>query len=124
VTGDLVEVRDIAEHYRKTGSVAHWRVPRDLENALEVTLRNGFAERLVDRPAEEVCLRHSACSSAGMSETLALAVKHVLREPLRGYGAELGAGCGLLSSIAARSPLVQAILAVEVCAPQVELLIP
>lgn len=99
-------------------------MPPALEAAAEVTLRNGFAERLSTRPPEEICLRYAACTSAGMRETLQLAEQHVLDRPLEGVGIELGAGCGLLSAVVASSSLVRLMLAVEVCAPQVELLIP
>ena len=51
-------------------------MPRGLETALEVTLRNRFAENLAKRPAEEVCLRYAACSSDGMKKTLQLAERH------------------------------------------------
>jgi SAM-dependent methyltransferase len=114
----------IARRYRETRQHVRWPVPPALEAAAEVTLRNGFAERLATRPPEEICLRYAACTAAGMRETMRLADRHVLDRPLEGVGIELGAGCGLLSAVVAASPLVRHVLAVEVCAPQVELLIP
>lgn len=118
------EVADLARRYRDTRRAIHWPVPPELEAAAEVTLRNGFAERLATRPAEEICLRYAACTTAGMRETVQLAERHVLDRPLEGAGIELGAGCGLLSAVVASRAPVRVVLAVEVCAPQVELLIP
>lgn len=117
-------VADLASSYGATGAIVRWPVSSDLAAALEVTLRNQFAEHLADRPVREICRRYASCSVEGMHESLRLAERHVLTEPLRGQGIELGAGCGLLASVVAKSPVVQAVLAVEVCPPQVELLIP
>jgi ubiquinone/menaquinone biosynthesis C-methylase UbiE len=55
---------------------------------------------------------------------VATAEKHVLQGTFHGRGIELGAGCGVLSATVAKRPTVRNIIALEVCTPQTELLIP
>jgi SAM-dependent methyltransferase len=120
----IVSVEDLARQYRETATAVRWPLAPDLEEAPAVTLRNGFAVSLVDFPAPDVCVRHAGCSIVEMEETVAIVQRHLLTEPIQGDGIELGAGCGLLSALLARSPLVRTVLALEVCAAQVQLLIP
>lgn len=124
VITERLDVRALAALYADTGHAVRWPLPAELEAALEVTLREGFARHLAERPVEEICVRHAASSIDGMRSTLRLAEQHVLTTPLRGRGIELGAGCGLLASVVADNSEVESVLAVEVCAAQVQLLVP
>ncbi len=121
---DYEDVSVLVRRYRETRRAVRWPLPAELEAALEVTLRNGFAEQLVNGPVEEICVRHAAMTPDGMQKTMRLAERHVLDRPLEGVGIELGAGCGLLSAVVASSPLVDQVLALEVCASSAELLVP
>ena len=116
--------RDIADTYRRTKRVTRWPVPAEVENAPLVALRNDLARRLADLPVPEILRSYVYLSVAEMERLLALASRHVLREPLHGIGLELGAGTGLLASVVAKTFPVQGILGLELCSEMADRIIP
>lgn len=116
-------IDELIELYQQSHEVVHWPLPAELEAALEVTLRNDFAEHLSHKSPEEIGRRYTYLTADEVERLLQLAQRHVLPGGLRGTGIELGAGCGLLAAVAAKQPAVRAVLAVEVCQRLAELLI-
>ena len=117
-------LNDIADEFRRTGQVVRWPIPRELQSSAEVEYRNNFAEALAKRSVPEIISSYVYLSVSSMDRLLALASRHLLSEPLGGVGIELGAGCGLLSSVVAKKKAVEAVLAVEVCEQMASLVIP
>jgi SAM-dependent methyltransferase len=95
-----------------------------LEYSPKVAYRNDYAKDLARRSGPEIVRSYVYLSLPQMRRLMALARRHVLSEPLHGRGIELGAGCGLLSSVVAEDPAVREILALEICEQAANLLIP
>jgi ubiquinone/menaquinone biosynthesis C-methylase UbiE len=106
-----------------TASAIRWPVPSELTDGPQVKYRNRFAEKLSRKRVDEIVVSYLYLSISEMAQMLALASRH-MPEPLGGCGIELGAGCGLLASFVARQPRVETVLALEICASCVDLLIP
>jgi ubiquinone/menaquinone biosynthesis C-methylase UbiE len=116
----LVAIEQDAEK----STVRHWPVPEDIRSALEVTCRNGMAEAMSHWSVREIVSRYVYLSVADMASMVKLVENHVLLRPLAGRGIELGAGCGLLSAVVARSPSVNSVFALEICQRMAELIVP
>lgn len=110
--------------YASTRKPMQWPIPEALRTADAVTLRDHFARQLATRPAEDIAERYVYLTTRQMAELVRIAEQRFLPHPLRGRGIELGAGCGVLASVVAASPDVEAVLAVEVCEDVTALLVP
>ncbi|MDX1980309.1 MAG: class I SAM-dependent methyltransferase [Bryobacteraceae bacterium] len=117
-------IDQLQETYARDGRSLKWAIPQWLADAVEVTYRNGFAEHLATTTVEEITWRHAHLYPSDVEQMVSMAERHVLKGSLSGRGIELGAGCGILSATVAKRPGVRSILALEVCTPQTELLIP
>jgi ubiquinone/menaquinone biosynthesis C-methylase UbiE len=92
-----------------------WPLPLELESSPAVAFRNNFARVLAKKSVPEILRSYVYLTQKEMKDLLDLASQEVLDVPLHGIGIELGAGCGLLSSIVALGPAVEAVLALEIC---------
>ncbi len=101
-----------------------WPLPAPLEDSPMVAYRNRFAEELAGREVDDILRSYVYCSVDEMEELVGLAEKHVLEQPLKGVGLELGAGVALLSCVVARRPDVDAVLALEICRKVADLIMP
>ncbi len=110
--------------YTETKKTIYWSRPDELRNSKAVAYRNLFAKKLVEKDVETIVKSYVYLSSYEMEYILKSIEDHVLDEPLNGCGMELGAGCGLLSSLLAKRPAIKAVLSLEVCDEMVELIIP
>jgi SAM-dependent methyltransferase len=99
-------------------------LPPGLEQSPKVAYRNDHARGLARQSVPEIVGRYVYLSLHEMRRLVALSRRHVLSEPLHGAGIELGAGCGLLSSVVAEDPAVRQVLALEVCEQAATLIIP
>jgi SAM-dependent methyltransferase len=117
-------VDDVIRQYQRAGRAPRWPLSRRLETAIDVVYRNGFIQRLAQESVPKILESYVYFSVAQMEEMLALASRYLLPGPLRGVGLDLGAGSGLLASVVARQPPVDAVLAIEVCEQAADLLIP
>ena len=120
----LSEPERLLREFERTGDVVRWPVPEPLRSAPAVVFRDLGARKLAHQPVPEIVRSTMHVDVADVGRLLALAAKHVLPEPLRGVGVELGAGTGLLAVLAARSARVRGVLAVEVCAQMARLIVP
>jgi SAM-dependent methyltransferase len=109
---------------RASGQPIRWPLPPALEHSPKVAYRNDHAKGLARCNAPEIAGNYVYLTLPDMRRLVALAHRHVLSEPLYGAGIELGAGCGLLSSVVAEDPAVRQVLALEVCEQAAGLIIP
>lgn len=115
---------EIFANRRANAGFISWPLPETLTSTPEVAYRNALALALSLKTPEQIVGSYVYLTADAMQRLVDLAVRHILTRPLAGYGIELGAGCGLLSAVAAKNPRVQGILALEVCEQMVELVIP
>jgi len=101
-----------------------WPLPEALILSPEVAYRNRFAEALSFKTPEEIVGSYVYLSATSMRRLVDLALRNLQVRPLAGYGIELGAGCGLLSSVVASSPQVRGVFALEVCEKMAAFVIP
>jgi SAM-dependent methyltransferase len=109
---------------KQTGDVLRWPLPSELVSSPPVAYRNAFAKALAQESAPEIVKSYVLLSLEQMEWLYAFACRHLLPSGLCGRGIELGAGCGLLSSVVARDPKVEVVYAVEVCDVMATLVIP
>jgi ubiquinone/menaquinone biosynthesis C-methylase UbiE len=107
-----------------SGEPFRWPLPPALEHSPKVAYRNDHAKVLACRSMPELVGNYVYLSLPEMRRLVALARRYVLSEPLHGIGIEVGAGCGLLSSVVAEAPPVRQILALEICEQAAALIIP
>jgi ubiquinone/menaquinone biosynthesis C-methylase UbiE len=113
----------LGKHGSRHGPVK-WPLPATLTSSPAVAYRNCFAEALSLKTPERIVSSYVYLAPNDMQGLVNLILRRVLMRPLAGYGIELGAGCGLLSSVVAEHPRVQGIFALEVCEKMAELVIP
>src|SRR5437867_9880173 len=121
MTADL---SDLVLEFRTHGQAIRWPVANGLESSTAVAYRNDFAQVLSEKNVPDILASYVYLSASEMEEMVSLVTRNLLVRPLTGFGLELGAGCGLLSSVVAKLPEVRAVLAVEVCQEMVERVIP
>ncbi len=114
---------EILREFRRTGHPIQWPVTDHWKAAAAVVYRNRFAENLARLPAPDIASSYAYLSKSQMGRLLSLALRHVSDGKLKGIGIELGAGCGLLSSVVAKRRGVEAVLAVELCEQMATLVI-
>jgi SAM-dependent methyltransferase len=105
-------------------SAIRWALPPELKHSPKVAYRNDHAKGLARRDIPEIVGNYVYLSLAEMRRLVGLARRSVLSEPLHGTGIELGAGCGLLSSVVAENPAIRQVLALEICEQSAALIIP
>jgi ubiquinone/menaquinone biosynthesis C-methylase UbiE len=105
-------------------TVIRWAVPENLLASPAVEIRNKFAERLAELPANQLVESYVYLSFREMNALVAKAYRLLGIDGLRGTGMELGAGCGLLSATVARASQVDRIYALEVVEGMVSKVIP
>lgn len=101
-----------------------WPVPDAFLASPEVEYRNRFARALASLDADEITQRYAYTTIANADRLVRLLERYVLDRPLKGVGAELGAGCGVIAASVAKRPEVEQIYAVEVCEEMAHLVIP
>lgn len=104
--------------------VPAWPVPEQLLQSPAVEYRNRLARELARLPAAEICSRYCYLLPPQMEVLVKQAIAALKLSWPRGMGIELGAGCGLLSCVLARSCEVRSILALEVCEVMARSVIP
>ncbi len=110
--------------YLATSVPLGWPMPAELLSSPAVEYRNRFAIDLAQRPVPQILQSYVYMSSSRMDGLLRVARRRLGIDEFRGTGLELGAGCGLLSSVAARGRCVNRIYSVEVCIEMVRRVIP
>jgi SAM-dependent methyltransferase len=101
-----------------------WPVPAELEEGSDVVYRNSFLADLAKVPPAEAVRRYVYLTPAEMRELVESGIAQTGCGPLSGTGIELGAGCGLLSSVVAQSEAVKDIYSVELCRAAAHQLMP
>jgi SAM-dependent methyltransferase len=104
-----------------------WPLPFGLEQSPAVAFRNRCGRALGEKGAPEIIASNSApvyLSMPDLQSIFSPVSKQLLKKPLSGFGIELGAGCGMLSSYVAKSPDVKSVLALEVCRDFAKYVIP
>lgn len=117
-------IKNIIAQAVASNSVLRWPLPPELEASQAVAYRNDFATTLAKKKVPEILRQYVYLSADEMRSLLLLAFREVLDTPLSGTGIELGAGCGLVSSIIATRSEVETVFALEVCEKMVSLVIP
>jgi ubiquinone/menaquinone biosynthesis C-methylase UbiE len=107
-----------------TPSVVRWSIPEEVSASPAVEYRNMFARSLALRKESELVQSYVYLSIGQMQQMVKLAFRNLPVRPFHGIGLDLGAGCGLLSSVVAQSHRVEEIFALEVCGQMCEEVIP
>lgn len=105
-------------------STLQWSIGENLFNSAAVVNRNIFAENLALKSPQEIVANYVYLSKHEMEDLFKIATRRLKDNPIKGIGIELGAGCGLLSSVIAQSADVEKIYAVEICEKMSNLIIP
>ncbi|GAA5507337.1 class I SAM-dependent methyltransferase [Novipirellula caenicola] len=108
-------IEELIRDYQTTQSAIRWPIEAELEAAVKVSYRNQLATQLAHESAEVISRRYVYMTDAAMSELVDLVEQKLLKQPLHGYGIELGSGCALLAAVAAKRENVKAVLGLEVC---------
>lgn len=101
--------------YRRDPTPIAWPIADEVSNSVGLRARERSAQAIARRPLEERAFANGSMSPAVMQAFLAAAERHLLFEPLFGYGVEVGAGLGILAAAIAERFPIDAIIAVEVC---------
>lgn len=109
------ELSQIISSYAKTGQPFRWTVPNGLASSVGIQYRNNSVEKTEKLSLRQAARLNGSLCPEDMAELFDLATRHVLGEPLRGIGIELGGGLGTLSAAVAKSASVETIFCVDVC---------
>lgn len=102
------------EHKHPASNLLLWPIPSAFRSKEEVVNRNLFARKLAEDSVEDAVKKYVYLDFEQM-RTMWHIAKEISNVNLTGVGMELGAGCGLLSSIVAEAENIETILAVEIC---------
>ena len=116
------EVEKIIKSVKNTP--IEWDIPLQLKNSPAVEYRNMFARNLATKNVPEILKSYVYLSDYEMQSIFSLALEGIENNIIKGVGIVLGAGCGLLSTIAAQKQEVESIFALEICKEMVSLVIP
>lgn len=92
-----------------------WQIPRELTESAGIAGRNASAAKIARMPIDDAARLNGSLTPVAMAGLVGAAARHLLDEPLRGVGIELGAGMGILSSTVAAADAVDTVLSVDVC---------
>lgn len=120
----VIGARAVLEEYGAHGVAPEWPVPAPLEDSLDVQARTTSSAAMTVMPLETAVEINGCLVPDDMARLVDAACRHLLDAPLRGVGIELGAGLGVLAATVARLPGVEGVLALELCRPFVETIIP
>ncbi len=101
LAGEPDSVGRLIGEYRKSMSPVCWPVPPGMAEANEVKYRNHTAIVLASGEIGDVVRQYVGWTVAQAQGLYSAAYKHLLQEPLRGVGIELGSGCGVFSAVIA-----------------------
>ena len=124
VCADHEPVRTLIQEYQLNRIPIRWPIAPEATSAIDVFYRNGFIQRLARESVPRILESYVYFTVAEMKEMVALALRHLHGEPLRGVGLDLGSGSALLASVVAREKSVEAVLAIEICEQAATLLMP
>lgn len=111
------------ENEQAESNILIWPIPAAFRSKEEVVYRNLFARELSEVPVEDAVERYVYLNFQQM-RTMWQIAREISGLSFTGVGIELGAGCGLLSSIVAEAEDVETILAVEICEEITSTLLP
>jgi ubiquinone/menaquinone biosynthesis C-methylase UbiE len=116
--------RAILDSFRLGGPGPSWSINRALGTSPGILARDHSAAMIAEMQVDEAAVLNGCLGPGDMQRLMTAADRYLLDAPLSGIGVELGAGLGVLSSTVARSDAVQGVIAVEICANFVNLVIP
>jgi len=108
--------------------IIHWQINPNLEKSVKESYRTNFAINLKDEDALTIVRELSFdgvapnITFADIEKIFNYVNKYFLDNKIKGIGLEVGAGCGVFSSILAKNDLVKRMYAVEICGKAVGLL--
>jgi SAM-dependent methyltransferase len=91
-----------------------WPVEARFMSSPEVTFREQYASFLKNLSGEEIVRHYTRYTVEQMDELLVKTKGYLPKNILKGIGIELGAGCGVVSSLVAREDIVEKVYAVEI----------
>ena len=104
-------IEEIVLNYNHSSEIIEWPIPEMFKQTKEVTNRDLMAEHLLKMEVPSIVQYYAYQTFDEMEKWLYTFGKYV---DFTGVGLELGAGCGIMSSVFAKHKSVQCILAVEV----------
>lgn len=107
--------------YSKKNIIPQWFIPNDFSDAKEVAYRDLLGEYLKSIEPNEIVEYYAYTSFKEMENKIEYINKFV---NINGIGIELGAGCGLFSSVLAKSSNIKYLLAIEVVSSMTNEIIP
>lgn len=109
--GEIKTPQQLFEAYKNNNSIPEWPVPDAFKDAKEVTYRDRMGEHLLAMQPNEIVKYYAYHSFEEMEMWFDIFKKLT---PLNGVGLELGAGCGVMSTVFAKDKTIEMILGVEV----------
>lgn len=119
--GNIKTPHQLFDEYKTRQVIPEWPIPDFFKNTKEVTYRDRMGEHLLSMPAEDIVKYYAYHSFEEMEMWLNVFKKLT---PLKGIGLELGAGCGVMSTVFAKDGDVDMILGVEVVDSMVHKIMP
>jgi ubiquinone/menaquinone biosynthesis C-methylase UbiE len=116
--------RAILDNFRQGGPSPSWAIDPALATSPGIQARDRSAAMIAGMSVDQAAVLNGCLGPTDMQRLTIAARNHLLDAPLSGIGIELGAGLGVLSSTIAQSDEVQGVIAVEICANFVNLVIP